>query len=603
VKDGPGVGAGGARVRESRLSRAVRLAIVPLLSAALLSAALPAAAQPAAAQPAAAQPAAAQPAAAQPAADPGPRIDALFSKWRGADSPGCSVGVSRGGRTVFERGYGRASLEHGAPITPATVFHVASVTKPLTALSVLLLAESGALSLDDDVARHVPGWSNRERITIRQLLSHTSGIRDAFLLIELASPDGVGSRADQLVGLLARQRGVVFTPGSAFAYNNGGYTLLGDIVRRVSGQSLRAFADARIFVPLGMPRTRMHDDPGERIIGLASRYTRRGDTLRIVEGGDGVVGNGGMVSTTGDLLAWLRNFDAPRVGSPSTLAAMQTSVTLTSGDPAGYGLGLFVDSDRGRRRVAHGGGDAGISAYAVRYPDHDLAIAILCNLDEIDTIGLAGSIADLYLGAPPPAAAPGPTSARADAPAITLPAARLAAMDGLYRDPRTEALLRIFVRDGTLMGSPGAGADGGWPTRPVAPDRFVINGTSIVLRFVAGPDGAIRTLHVDGGTAAAPTTLERVAPFTPPPGSLAAFAGAYRSDELDSTYTLAVTDGQLTFRIDRRPPHALQPIRTDAFAGPLVGVVTFTREPGGAVSGFTVHGDGSRGIRFERSGR
>ena len=536
------------------------------------------------------------PAAAQPAADPGPRIDALFAEWNRADSPGCSVGVSRGGRTVFERGYGRASLEHDAPITPATAFHVASITKPLTALSVLLLAESGALSLDDDVARHVPGWSTRERVTIRQLLSHTSGIRDAFLLIELASPDGVGSRTDQLVGVLARQRGVTFAPARAFSYNNGGYTVLGDIVRRVSAQPLRAYADARIFTPLGMTQTRMHDDPGERIPRLASRYTRRADALRIVEGGDGVVGNGGMVSTAGDLLAWLRNFDRPRVGSPATLAAMQTSVTLTSGDPAGYGLGLFVDSDRGRRRVAHGGGDPGISAYAVRYPDHDLSIAILCNLDEIDTIGLAGSIADVYLGEP----AAAPASTVAEAPAVTLSAAQLAAVEGLYRDTSTEALLRMFVRDGTLMGSPGTGADGGWPTRPVAANRFVIQGTAIALEFAPGPDGVTRTLRVAGGTAAAPTTLERVAPFTPPPASLPAFAGEYRSEELDSTYTLAVADGVLSFRIARRPAHPLLPIRPDAFAGPLVGVITFSRDARGAVTGFTVHGDGARGIRFER---
>lgn len=535
-------------------------------------------------------------AAAQPAADPATRIDALFATWNRPDSPGCSAGVSRGGRTVFERGYGRASLEHDAPITPATVFHVASITKPVTALSVLLLAESGALSLDDDVARHLPGWSNAERVTIRQLLSHTSGIRDAFLLIELASPDGNGSVTDRLAGLLARQRGVVFAPGSAFAYNNGGYTLLGDVVRRVSQQPLRAYAEARIFAPLGMTRTRMHDDPGERIPRLASRYTRRGDTLRIVEGGDGVVGNGGMVSTTGDLLAWLRNLDTPRVGSPRTLAAMQTSVTLATGDPAGYGLGLWVGTDRGRRTVGHGGGDLGISAYAVRYPDHDLSIAILCNLDEIDTIGLAGSIADLYLG--PPASAAATTAS--EPPAITLSAAQLAAFDGLYRDPATEALLRMFVRDGTLMGSPGTGADGGWPTRPVAANRFVIQGTSVVLAFAPGPDGAIRTLRVVGRTAAAPTTLERVTPFTPPPGSLAAFAGDYYSDELDSTYTLAVADGALTFRIARRPAHALQPIRPDTFAGPLVGAMTFARGPGGAITGFMVHGDGSRGIRFER---
>jgi CubicO group peptidase (beta-lactamase class C family) len=532
------------------------------------------------------------------AAEAGARIDTLFAPWSRPDSPGCSVGVSRGGATVFERGYGMASLEWGAPIAPDTVFHVASITKPMTALSVLLLAEAGRLSLDDDVGRHVPAWANRERITIRQLLSHTSGIRDAFLLIELAPPDGVGSRQDQLVGLLARQRGVVFAPGSRFAYNNGGYTLLGDIVRRAGGQSLRAFADARIFGPLGMTRTRIHDDPGERVPHLAVRYTGRGDALRVVEGGDGVVGNAGLLTTTGDLLAWLRNFDRPRVGSAATLAAMQAPVALTTGESAGYGLGLFVGSHRGRRTVAHGGGDAGISAYAVRYPDDDLSIAVLCNSDDIDSLALAGSIADLYLGV-----APGQTSStRADAPAVAPSPAQLAALDGLYREAGTESLLRMYVRDGALMGSPGTGADGGWPTRPLDPDRFVIEGTSIVLQFERGPDGTARTLRVDGGTPSAQSTLERVAPFTPPSGSLAAFAGEYYGEELDATYVLAATGDGLTFRIPRRPAHPLQPIRPDAFAGPLVGVITFERGDTGAVTGFTVRGDTARGIRFARLG-
>ena len=142
------------------------------------------------------------------------------SRWQRPDSPGCSVGVSRGVTTVLERGYGTASLEHGVPITPASVFHVASVTKQFTAMSILLLARDGTLTLDDDVRRHLPEWAGPPGVTIRPLLTHTAGLRDAFLLIELAAPhDGSRSRHDQLAGLLARQRGVSEEPGHRYADN------------------------------------------------------------------------------------------------------------------------------------------------------------------------------------------------------------------------------------------------------------------------------------------------------------------------------------------------------------------------------------------------
>jgi CubicO group peptidase (beta-lactamase class C family) len=527
------------------------------------------------------------------------RTDALFADWDRPGTPGCSVAVGRGGATVFAKGYGLASLEHGVPITPETAFHVASVTKPVTAMSVQLLARAGALSLDDPVGRHVPGWASREPVAIRHLLSHTSGVREAFLLIELASPrEGGASRHDQLVGLLARQRGGAFAPGSRFAYNNGAYTLLAEIVRRASGQSLRAFAAQHVFRPLGMTRTAMHDDPGEVVPRLAGRYTRRGEAWRAVEGGDGVVGNAGMVTTAGDMLAWLGNFDRPRVGDAAMLAAMQAPITLATGETSGYGLGVWVGTHRGRRTIGHGGGDPGVSAYVVRYPDDDLSIAVLCNADQVDSIGLSGAIADLYLGAPETAA---PATAP-EGPAVTLSAAQLAAVEGLYRESGTEGLLRMFVRDGTLRGSPGAGAEGGWPARPLAPDRFLIPGTPITLRFAPGAGGTGRTLHIDGGTPSSRSVLERVEPYTPAPEALRAFAGDYRSEELDSTYVLATGAGEaaLTFRIPGRSTQPLQAIRPDAFAGPLVGLVTFQRDAAGAIGGFTIHDAAARGIRFER---
>ena len=386
-----------------------------------------------------------------------------------ADSPGCSVGVSRGGATVLERGYGRASLELGVPITPESVFHVASVTKQFTAMSILLLARDGRLSIDDDVRRHLPEWAGPPGVTIRHLLTHTGGLRDAFLLIEMAAPETSRPMQDQLVGLLARQRGLSDEPGRRYVYNNGGYVLLAEIVKRVSGQSLRAFADDRIFRPLGMRQSHLHDDVAEVVPKLATGYTRGGDgALRVARQTGGLVGNGGLFTTAGDLLRWERNFAEPRVGDAALIASMETPPALPGGETTVYGLGLQMERHGGRRTVGHGGGDQGVSAYVVRYPDDDLAVAVLCNLDEIDSIELAHGVADLYLGA-----VSGPADAAAGEAATTqMSSADLAANEGLYRDPTDEALLRVFLRDGTLRGSSGAGADGGWPLVPLGANRF-----------------------------------------------------------------------------------------------------------------------------------
>ena len=188
---------------------------------------------------------------ASPTASTAARVDPLFATWNRPDSPGCGVGVSQNGAVIYERGYGMASLERKVPITSSTVFHLASITKPFTAMSILLAAERGLLSLDDDVSKYIPDWSNREhRVTVRHLLAHTSGLRDAYVLQGWAPNNGNSN--DAFIAILSRQRGPNSAPGAEYRYNNGGYLLLGRILERASGQTLGAFADVNIFKPLGM---------------------------------------------------------------------------------------------------------------------------------------------------------------------------------------------------------------------------------------------------------------------------------------------------------------------------------------------------------------
>src|SRR4029434_7873138 len=160
----------------------------------------------------------------------------------------CAAAASQDGRTVYEAGYGSANLEADVPITPASIFHAASVSKQFTAMAVLLLAREGKLSLDADVRTYLPELPDYgQRITLRHLLTHTSGVRDQWDLLALARGRFEEDRITEadVLDIVTRQKVLNFVPGAEYVYSNTGYTLLAVIVKRVSGTSLRDFADAR----------------------------------------------------------------------------------------------------------------------------------------------------------------------------------------------------------------------------------------------------------------------------------------------------------------------------------------------------------------------
>ncbi len=194
--------------------------------------------------------------------DPGRRVDEIFRQWDKPATPGASVAIVQGGKLLYQKGYGIAHLEYDIPIAPDTIFHVASVSKQFTAMSIVLLEQDGKLSIDDDVHKYLPELPDYgHTIAIRNLLQHTSGIRDQWQTLGLAGwqLDDVITQK-QILRMLFRQRELNFTPGSRYLYSNSGFTLLAEIVARVSGKPFPQFAEERIFHPLGMTRTHVHDD-------------------------------------------------------------------------------------------------------------------------------------------------------------------------------------------------------------------------------------------------------------------------------------------------------------------------------------------------------
>ena len=507
---------------------------------------------------------------------------------------------------LFERGYGMANLEQKVPITRATIFDPASVAKPFTALSVMLLAEQGKLSLDDEVWRHVPEWVNRQdRVTIRHLVSHTAGLRDAFLLIELAppAPAEVDINA-HILRILAGQRGLNFVPSTEFSYNNGGYNVLGSIVARVSGQPFREFAAARIFRPLGMTQSSFRGG----VVTISPHHARgyhqddRGFQLARDGGIDtsAIVGNSGLFTTVGDLLKFAQNLGDARVGRRDDLEAMQTAVPLGENGTSPWGLGLEVGVDRGLKTVGHGGGDRGIAAYLIRYPAHDLNVAVLCNLDNLNArVGaLARMVAGIYL----PAGADQPTRDAAPAgPAPTLTSAELASHAGLYRDAATDTYGRVYVRDGKLWASmdAGDGAGDSVELRPLDRNRFSIPGAPVIAEFLAPADGRAQQIRVTGA-GPKPMMSEQVPEgFAPTPAQLREYAGRYANPDLDVTYTLVARPSGLVLQIPGRADIPLQPVFPDAFYGSLVDLIKFAGGAGPRAA-FTINRTSVRNLRFER---
>ena len=523
--------------------------------------------------------------------DPAPaQIDSVFSRFASAESPGCIVGVTRAGRMVYQKGYGMSDLERSVPITPASIFHVASISKQFTAAAIMLLEQQGKLSIDDEVRKYVPELPDYGRkITLRHLLNHTSGLRDQWTLLGIA-----GWREDDLITeddvmwAVTRQKALNFEPGSEYLYSNTGFTLLAVIVKRVSGQSLREFADANIFKPLGMTHTHFHDDHTMLVKNRTSAYQpRQGGGYRVSIPVFDTYGATSLFTTVEDLLKWEQNFADARVGGAELLARMQQPAKLSNGEEISYALGLTVAKRRGVREVGHSGADAGYRADVVRYPDQQLAVAALCNVSDANPGVLTRRVADLYLGG---ALAPAPVARQAGG--VTLTPAQLEANAGLYRRSETGELLRLEVRNGKLV------VAGGGTTEliPLAENRFSVPAQDAEALFAATSSG--RELRVRP-TSGPERVYARTTAFAPSAVDLKAFEGEYYSDELETTVRITATDSGLAL-VGRRPGTLnLRPAFTDAFRGGF-GVMEFGRDASGRVSGFTIRAGRVRALDFRR---
>jgi CubicO group peptidase (beta-lactamase class C family) len=525
------------------------------------------------------------------------KVDKIFARWDSSDSPGCALAVIKDGHIVYKHGYGMADLDHNIPVSPVSIFHVASISKQFTAAAIVLLAQEGKLSLDDEARKYIPELPDfGEPITIRHLIHHTSGLRDQWELLELAgwrySLDLITD--DDVMALISRQKSLNFKPGTRHLYCNTGYTLLAQIVKRVSGQSLREFTLSRMFRPLGMNNTHFRDDHAEIVRNMAYGYVRdrANSSFRLSVTNFDTVGATSLLTTVEDLALWDQNFYQPRVGGRALIEQMLERGKLESGKELDYAFGLNVGKYRGVPTVDHAGADAGYRADLLRFPTQHFSVACLCNLAETNPSRLTRQVADLYLAKE--LEAPEPARQRAVGPTISLSEQQLLGYAGLYWNRDDEQTLRIVQRDNGLVAviSPRQR----YPVRPIAKDRFRAMGSPVEMEF--GP----MTLSFKADGAANPRLFEAMPEFRPTLEQLRAYAGTYQSDEIESFYRIEIEDGGLTLKRLKVKPDKLQPAIADYFRG-LIGSLHFVRNSEGQVSGFVLNAGRIRDFHFRKSGR
>ncbi len=506
------------------------------------------------------------------------KVDELFAEWDKPDSPGCALAVIKDGGIVYKRGYGMANLDHDVPITPSTVFSVASVTKQFTAAAIVLLAQQGKLSLDDEVRKYIPEVPDfGTPITIRHLIHHTSGLRD--WLPGAALPDDV-------LELVSRQKELNFRPGEKYLYSNMGYALLGMIVERVSGQALREFARANIFHPLGMKKTHFRYDPGEIVENLAYGYEptkgdawRRNPIIKIR-----MVGSGGLLSTV-------------RVGGSALIEQLHQPGRLNNGEYTNYAFGLVISKYRGLPTVYHAGSGTGYRAWLTRFPEQRFSVACLCNAANAKPYQLVGKVSEIYL--------PKELKEPVDEGTVQVTEQQLASKVGLYWNREFDEFLEFSMKEGKLHVvwdfSPESEA-----LTPLSENRFRVDEyPEEEYRFEATTPGERPRLiiHSVGQGYTPEFYYEPVAQYTPTRGELGDYVGTYVGDEVDVIYRVALRDDKLVLKRLGFKPAILVPALRDVFSAPSSTPpwsLRFRRDSNNRVSGIVLNNYENRNFRFTK---
>ena len=530
----------------------------------------------------------------------GNKVDELFAPWNKKDTPGAAVAIIKDGEIVYKKGYGIANLEYDIPISPSSIFHIASVSKQFTAFSILLLEKQGKLRLDDDIRKHIPEVPDfGKKITLRHLATHTSGLRDQWNLLAMAGwrLDDVITK-EHILKLVSKQKDLNFTPGSEYTYCNTGFTLLAEVVSRVSKMSFAEFTKKNIFDPLQMNNTLFYDDHEKVVKNRAYSYRSNGTGYKKSVLSYANVGATSLFTTVEDLSRWSANFNNPIVGDASIINTMNTPATLNNGKKFGGALGQFVGKYKGLNEIQHGGADAGYRSYLTRFPDENFSVIVFSNSAEFNSGGMAHKVADIYLK-DKITVTPKKKEVKKETPSknISIPESTLNSYVGHF-ELQPGFIIQVSNKDGKLLAK--ATGQRTVSLTPISTTKFKVEGVDAKIEFVPNKGKNVNAikLHQNDRIMDAP----RVKAFDKTAVNLSDFEGTFYSEELSTTYQFVVIDGKLTAQHSRHSDFKLTPSKKDQFTSSawFFGRIKFTRDDNNQIVGCRVSSGRVRNLKFKK---
>lgn len=527
------------------------------------------------------------------------QIDSLFIEWNKPNHPGGAIGVMKNGKIVFSRSYGLASLEYLVPNSTETIFNIGSVSKQFTAMGIVLLHKQGKLSIDDDIRKHLPELPDfGEKITIRHMLHHTSGLRSLHAMLALAGWRGDDYRTNEdLYRFMNMQRDLNFKPGSEHLYCNTGYMLMVKIIENITGENFPEWMKQNIFEPLGMNHTYVENDYNRVVRNNATSYYQQSDRnfLKEVEYWS-YVGSGNIHSTTNDLLKWLNNYSSPQANWVEPFKLMTTLDKLNDGSENNYAFGVRIIKQFGYDIIKHSGTIGGFNTYAGTCPDEKLSIAILTNFSSSSPDSKASQIYKILL--PKLDAENSVNVKKTDVvKAITLSNDELKKYEANYWNDKNNYARKIYLRNDTLRYFRSANSE--TPIVPIGPDEFqMLTTADVKVKFVIDKKQKSMIVTVNNGK---PSIAQNYEAKTITAKDLVSYTGKFYSPELETSYSIYLKNDTLFSHHARHGDFKMKVLKHDVLEGnwPFY-IIKFKRNKKGDVLGIYVTNGRVRNLWFEK---
>ncbi len=525
------------------------------------------------------------------------KADSIFSECEG--QPGCAVGIMHRDKLLYQRGYGYSNMDLKTPTSPSTVFEIGTLSMHFTAAGIMLLEDAGHLTLEDEIQQYLPEIPRYEegKITLRHLLTHSSGLRDYIVLL-MAAGNPLDTSFDNAKALssLSKQKALVVAPGSTYRFSQSNYTLLAMIIERISKQTFPEFMKAHIFQPAGMINSLIYSNPNAVVEHRASAYNGQSPNYeRVLSNHFLANGSSRVFTSISDFTKWNRFLSEKQLGSQSLISKLSRVTQLNNGREMTYRFGLEGGMFVGHQMIAHNGYGFGFNAMYLHFPEEQLSIAAMNSNGNLSAPGKAYDLAEAIL---PISQGTSALSSSAEKTIIKLGRKQLEKFSGDYFDPRYAYTRRIYVSDDTLRLEINPNAIR--TLVPISEKEFTIANSpaDISIQFDATDNGLQMSVTIDNGE---PSVYESYVAANYNTNDLAQFSGEFISKELAATYRIQQEGMTISTYVGDRRLVTYTSIMEDNFTSDHDGFITFQRNKKGNITGFMLSDYSLGSISFTKS--